>query len=227
MSTTAGMSLTQLAVDSLLRSRICTYDAPIAATANYIVTTVDPSTKAVGSTFTLVTAANGLMFRKARRVTMTINDDDAGGGLSLTVRLEGQRWGQYVTEILTATATDTNDTLVTSVNVYDEVTAITVLAVTADTGDDVVFGISKLSFGLDLPIDQVADVQSIINVITATEQAAVAPSSTSVVVVATGGSVAGGSYITQGTDLATTHHWTVRYLTSRKFDGSSVTGVWR
>ncbi len=115
----------------------------------------------------------------------------------------------------------------TSVNVYDEVTEIKLIAKTADTGDDVVFGISKLSFGLDLPIDNVTDVQSIINVITATESAALAVSSTSVIVVATGGSVAGGSYITQGTDLATTHHWTVRYLTSRKFDGSGPNGAWR
>ncbi len=226
MATTAGMNLTQLAVDSLMRSRRDIYFAPIAATANYIVTTVDPNGVAVGDSFTLTTAG-ALMFRRARRITMTINDDDAGGGLSLTVRLTGQRWGQTVSEILTATATDTNDTLVTSVNVYDEVTELKLLAKTADAGDDVVFGISKLSFGLDYPIDNVTDVQSIINVITATESAAVAVSSTSVIVVATGGSVAGGSYITQATDLATTHTWTVRYLTSRKFDGSGVAGGWR
>ncbi len=226
MATNAGMSLTQLAVDSLMRSRICTYDAPIAATANYLVTTVDPNGVAVGGTFTLTTAGS-LMFRKARRITMTITDDDVAGGLSLTVRITGQRWGMDVSEILTVTSVDNTATLGTSVNCYDEVTEIKLLAKTADAGDDVTFGISKLSFGLDFPIDFVSDVQSIINVVTATESAAVAVSATSVIVVATGGSVAGGSYITQGTDLATTHHWTIRYLTSRKFDGSGVVGGWR
>lgn len=225
MSTSPGMNLPQLAVESLMRSRRDCFKSPLAAATNKIVTTVDPSAKAVGSTFTLTTYAS-TMQRRARRITMTINDDDAGGGLSLTVKLEGARWGQYVSETLTATSTDTNDTAVTSVNVYDQLTAITVLAVTADTGDDVIFGIDGTSFGLDFPIDNVADVQGIINVSTVTEAAAVAVSATTVVTVATGGSVAGGSYI-KGITLATSDDWTVRYLVSRRFDGMGVVGDWR
>ena len=219
------MSLTQLAVDSLLRSCRDFFFGPIAATTNYLVTTVDPNGVAVGGTFTLTTAA-GLMFRRARRPTITATDDDVAGGLSLTVRITGQRWGQFVTEIVTVTCTDNVATTVKAVNVYDQVTEIKLLAKTADAGDGVIFGIDGTSFGLDFPIDNVADVQSIINVSTNTEAAATAVSTTTVEIVATGGTVAGGSYI-KGITLATTDRWEVRYLASRKTDGSGVNGLWR
>ena len=59
------------------------------------------------------------------------------------------------------------------------------------------------------------------------EQTPATVSSTTVVVVATGGSVAGGSYLQGLTNLATTHRWTVRYLASRRTDGMGVEGAWR
>lgn len=213
-----GPTLPQLAKDSLLRSRRDFFFAPKAATTNWVVTTVDPSTFTVGTALTIATGANGILQRRARRLTMTINDDDVAGGLSVTVLVIGTRWGVQQQEYMTATATDTNDTAVTSTLYYDEVLSVTPVAVTADTGDDFIMGIDGTSFGLDFPIDQVADVQSIINVSTNTEAAATAISSTTV--------DADNSAI-KGITLATTDRWEVRYLTSIKKDGSGTAGVWR
>lgn len=227
MASVDGLNFGQVGADSLLRSARDFYFAPIAATTNYLVTTVDPSTFTAGTTTLTLTTAGGLMFRRARRFTMTLNDDDVAGGLTVTVRITGQRWGQPVSEMLTVTCTDTNDTTGTSVNVYDQITEIKVMAVTADAGDDCVCGIDGTSFGLDFPIDNTADVQSIINVSTNTEAAATAVSSTTVQAgAATGGSVYGGSYI-KGITLADTDRWEVRYLVSRRTEGMGVQGLWR
>jgi hypothetical protein len=227
MSATSGLSLNQVARDSLLRTRRDFFFAPTAAADAALVASVDPNGVAVGGTFTILTLSNALMLRRARRVTMTINDDDAGGGLSLTVRVTGQRWGQQVSEILTATSTNTNDTTVTSVNVYDEVTEVKLLAKTADAGDDVTFGLDGTSFGLDFPIDNLADVQLLINTSTNTEAAATAVSTTTVQVgAATGGVYHGGHYI-KGITLAATDRWEVRYLASVTQDGTGAQGTFR
>lgn len=226
MATSPGMNLTQLAVESLLRSQRDFFFAPTAAGDALLVASVDPSTLTVGDNFTILTLGNAKLLRRARRVTMTINDDDAGGGLVVTARITGARWGLPVSEILTATSTNTNDLEALSKNVYDEITEIKLLNKTADTGDDVTFGLDGTSFGLDKPIDAITDVQLLINTSTNTEAAATAVSSTTVVVVATGGTVAGGSYI-KGITLAATDRWEVRYLASRRFDGMGATGVWR
>ena len=227
MSASGGITIPQLGADSLLRSRRDYYFGPIASDDDLIVASVDPSGLTVGTALTLATAADGLLLRRARRITLTVNDDDAGGGLSVSVKVIGARWGNYLEEILTATSTDTNDKVATSVNVFDQVTSIIPLAITADSGDDLTMGIDGTSFGLDFPIDNVADVQSIINVSTNTEAAATAISSTTVQAGApSGGSLWGGSYI-KGITLATTDRWEVRYLASRKVDGSGANGVWR
>lgn len=228
MSATGGIGLTQLAKDSLMREREDLLFAPIAATTNYLVTTVDPSTLTVGTPLTIVTAGNGLMFRVARRVTMTLDDDDSGGGMTVTVKITGQRWGIQIDELLTVTTVSGTAITGTSVNVFDEVLSITPQVITgADSGDDLVCGIDGTSFGLRRPIDAIADVQSIINVSTNTEAAATAISSTTVVAgAATNGTIQGGSYI-KGITLATTDRWTVRYLMSQKVDLSGTTGVWR
>lgn len=228
MSNTGGIGLSQLGKDSLLRCKEDFYFAPIAATTNYLVTTVDPSTLTVGTALTLTTAATGLMFRKARRVTLTLDDDDSGGGMTVTVRISGQRWGQPIFELLTVTTVSGTAITGTSANCYDEVLSIIPQVITgADSGDDLVMGIDGTSFGLQFPIDNIADVQSIINVSTNTEAAATAISSTTVQAGApSGGVYAGGSYI-KGITLATTDRWTVRYLMTQQHDLSGVTGVWR
>jgi hypothetical protein len=229
MSTTAGLNLTQLPVDSLLRSRRETYFAPEASSTTKIVASVDPSGLSVGTALTLATAASGLLLRRARRITLSLTDASGGaGGLSVTVRVQGARWGQYLDELVTVTCTDGNETTSTSANCFDEVTAVTpVILTSAASGDALKVGQDGTSFGLDFPIDNVADVQSIINVSTNTEAAAVAVSTTTVAAGApTSGALAGGSYI-KGIALATTDRWEVRYLVSRKFDASGVIGVWR
>lgn len=230
MSTTAGMNLNQLAVDSLLRSQREMFFAPTAASTAAVVASLDPSSAAtVGTAFTLLTLANGILLRRARRITMTLTDASGGaGGLSVSVVIKGARWGQYIQETLTVTCTDGSATTSTSANVYDEVTSITPSVLTSTgSGDALTCGLDGTSFGLDFPIDNVADVQSIINVSTNTEAAATAVSSTTVQAGApSGGSLAGGSYI-KGITLAATDRWEVRYLASRKFDGSGVIGVWR
>lgn len=222
-----GIDQKQLGKDSLLRSKLDFIFAPLAADLDYVVDNVDPSTLTVGTDLTLLTAASGLQFRFPRRITMTLNDDDSGGGLSVTVRIQGQRWGMPIDEIMTVTCTDTNDTTGTTANCFDQVLSVTPLAITADTGDDLQLGIDGTSIGLQFPIDNITDVQSIINVSTNTEQAAVAISSSSVVAgTPSGGVYAGGSYI-KGLTLATTDRWTIRYLTSISHDLSGSVGVWR
>lgn len=227
MSATAGLSLPQVSKDSLLRVRRDFFFAPTAASDAVLVASVDPNGIAVGDNLTLLTLSNALMLRRARRVTMTLNDDDAGGGLTVTVRITGQRWGQHVSEILTVTCTDTNDTVGTSVNVYDEITEVKLLAKTADAGDDLTMGLDGTSFGLDFPIDNLADVQLLINTSTNTEAAATAVSTTTVQVGApTGGSYHGGHYI-KGITLAATDRWEVRYLASVQNDGTGAQGTFR
>lgn len=213
-----GPTLPQLAKDSLLRSKRDFYFAPIAATTNYVVTTVDPSTLTVGTALTLTTAA-GTMFRRARRVTLTLDDDDSGGGMTVNVLIIGQRWGMQIQEYLSVTTVSGTAITGTSTLYYDQVLSITPVQITgADTGDDLVMGIDGTSFGLDLPIDSTADVQVIINTSTNTEAAATAVSSTTV--------NADQSAI-RGITLAATDRWEVRYVSSLQRDGSGTSGVWR
>lgn len=224
-----GLTLQQLAKDSLLRSQRDLYFAPIAASAANVVASVDPSGLTAGTALTLLTFASGILFRRARRPTMTLTDASGGaGGLSVSVKVKGFRWGVAVEEVLTVTCTDGVATAATCVNCYDQVESITPLILTsAASGDALTCGLDGTSFGLDRPIDNVADVQSLINVSTNTEAAATAVSATTVQAGApTGGSVAGGSYI-KGITLAATDRWEVRYLSSLRQDFSATGGVWR
>jgi hypothetical protein len=206
-----GTTLKDIANRSFLRLRSFDFIHPKAADDDLIVTTVDPSSKAVGSTFTLAVSK----LKYGRKVTMTLNDDDGGGGLSLTVLLEGLRWGMKVSETLTATSTDTNDITVTSTNVYDEITRIQVTAVTADSGDDVTFGVDGTTLGLPFPVDRLEDVFQITESDNGTEQATTAISSTSF-------SVAQSAII--GLTIAATDVWHFEGLISDR-DGSDGIGT--
>lgn len=220
-SSGGGIDLGQLAPRSLMRSKRDFYFAPEASSADKFVASVDPSTLTQGTALTLQTAVSGKLLRRARRPTLVLTDASGGsGGLTITVFIEGARWGRYTSEYVTVTCTDGSATTTEATKYYDEITAIRPVAgvSTAATGDALTCGEDGTSFGLDFPIRNVADVQSIINVSTNTEQSPTAISSTTV--------DAANSAIT-GITLATTDRWEVRYITSALAgnDGFGTVGV--
>jgi len=206
-----GISAAQLADRSQLRLVREVIAYPKAVDDDLLVTTVDPNGIAVGGTFTLAVSK----LRQPRKVTMTINDDDGGGGLSLTVRLVGTRNGLQVSENLTKTAADTNDAVATSVNYYEDITSITLLAKTADAGDEVTFGITGGEFGLAHPIDRLEDVLAIWKIDSGTESAVIAVSTTTVDV---------DNFAIKGQTVAATNIWEIEYLRSGSRDGFGTGG---
>ena len=67
-----GIVAAELAERSFLRLRRVSFVHPKAADDDLIVTTVDPSTKAVGSTLTLAVSK----LKYGRKLTMTLNDEE-------------------------------------------------------------------------------------------------------------------------------------------------------
>lgn len=211
-SSGVGVDATALAERSLSRLERFNVVKPRAASLVLLVTGVDPNGIAVGGAFTL--AYTGKL-RQARRVSMTINDDDAGGGLSVTAIVTGHRFGVRIVEELTATSTDTNDLTVTSVRYFDQVESVTLKAKTADAGDAVSFGISGAGFGLPYPIDKVADVLMIARNNAGTEgQIAVSASSVNV-----------DEAAIIGLTLAAADDYEVEFIRSRFNDGFGTKGV--
>ena len=211
-SSGVGVDATALAERSLMRLERFNVVKPRAASLVLLVTGVDPNGIAVGGSFTL--AYSGKL-RQARRITMTVNDDDAGGGLLVTAIVTGHRFGVKIVEELTATSTDTNDLTVTSTRFFDQVESITLKAKTADAGDNVSFGISGVSFGLPYPIDKVADVLMIARNNAGTEgQIAVSASSVNV-----------DEAAIIGLTLAAADDYEVEFLRSRFNDGFGTKGV--
>jgi hypothetical protein len=211
-SSGVGVDATALGERSLMRLERFNVVKPRAASLVLLVTGVDPNGIAVGGSFTL--AYSGKL-RQARRITMTVNDDDAGGGLLVTAIVTGHRFGVKIVEELTATSTDTNDLTVTSTRFFDQVESITLKAKTADAGDNVSFGISGVSFGLPYPIDKVADVLMIARNNAGTEgQIAVSASSVNV-----------DEAAIIGLTLAAADDYEVEFLRSRFNDGFGTKGV--
>jgi hypothetical protein len=211
-SSGVGVDATALAERSLMRLERFNVVKPRAVNDALLVASVDPNGIAVGGSFTL--AYTGKL-RQARQVTMTINDDDAGGGLSVTAIVTGHRFGVQVVEELTATSANTNDLVDTSVHFFDEVTSIKLKAKTADAGDDVTFGISDAGFGLPHPIDKVADVLMIAWVDAGTDK--------QIAVDATSVNVAESAII--GLTIVAADDFEVEYLRSRFNDGFGTKGV--
>ena len=208
-SSGVGNDATALAERSLQRLERFNVVKPRAASLVLLVTGVDPNGIAVGGSFTL--AYNGKL-RQARRVTMTINDDDAGGGLSVTAIIVGNRFGVRVVEELTATSADLT---VTSVRYFDQVESVTLKAKTADAGDSVSFGISADGFGLPYPIDKVADVLMIARNNAGTEG--------QIVVSASSVNVDEAAII--GLTLVAADDYEVEFIRSRFNDGFGTRGV--
>jgi hypothetical protein len=206
-----GIAASQLAERSQLRIVREIVANPLAADDDLIVTTVDPNGIAVGGTFTLAVSR----LRQPRRLTMTINDDDGGGGLSITARIVGYRNGVQVAETLTATAADTNDLTVTTAAYFEDIESITLAAKTADAGDDVTFGIDGSGFGLAHPIDRLEDVLAIWKIDNGTEGAVMPPSTTNIDV---------DNFALTDETLAATDIWEIVYLRSGSRDGFGTGG---
>jgi hypothetical protein len=206
-----GIAASQLAERSLLRRVKEVIAYPKAAATNLLVTSVDPSGISVGGTFTLAVSK----LRQPRRVTMTINDDDGGGGLSVSARIVGHRNGVKIVEDITKTSTDTNDATATTTAYFEDITSITLTAKTADSGDAVFFGIDGGGFGLTYPIDRVEDVLGIWKIDSGTEGAVIAVSSTSIDV---------DNFALKGQTLAATNVWEIEYLRSGNRDGFGTGG---
>jgi hypothetical protein len=206
-----GIAASQLGERSQLRIVREVVANPKAADDDLIVTTVDPNGIAVGGTFTLAVSK----LRQPRRLTMTINDDDAGGGLSITARIVGHRNGVQIAENITATSVNTNDTTSTTASYFEDIESITLVAKTADAGDDVTFGIDGGGFGLAHPIDRLEDVLAIWKVDSGTESAVIAVSTTTVDV---------DNFALKGQTLAATNIWEIEYLRSGDRDGFGTGG---
>jgi len=206
-----GIAASQLAERSQLRLVREVIAYPKAADDDLLVTTVDPNGIAVGAAFTLAVSK----LRQPRRITMTINDDDGGGGLSVSARIVGHRNGVRIVEDITATSTTTNDTTSTTVAYFEDITSITLTAKTADAGDDVTFGIDGGGFGLSHPIDRVEDVLAIWKIDSGTEGAVIAVSTTSIDV---------DNFALKGQTVAATNIWEIEYLRSGSRDGFGTGG---
>ena len=206
-----GIAASQLAERSQLRLVREVVANPKAADDDLLVTTVDPNGIAVGGAFTLAVSK----LRQPRRITMTINDDDGGGGLSITARIVGYRNGVQIAENITATSVNTNDTVSTTASYFEDIESITLVAKTADAGDDVTFGIDGGGFGLAHPIDRLEDVLAIWKIDSGTEQAVMPPSTINIDV---------DNFALTDETLAATDIWEIVYLRSEQRDGFGTGG---
>lgn len=213
-----AINLAQVDPESHLRLVQETILNPRAATTNFVVANVDPSTLASGASLTLVAnqAAN-LLLRVARKVTMTITDAAFSGGTPLSVSVEvfGHRFGKPFSEVLTGTSTSGSAFTVTSSSVFDQVTSVVFRSASnAATGDGLVLGIAGDGIGLRHPIDQVGDVLSIVKLVSGVEQTPIAVSSSV--------DVANSSFNHGGTITAATDVFVVVYLRAKTKDAPGV-----
>jgi hypothetical protein len=105
----------------------------------------------------------------ARRLTFT-KTDAASDTLRLTVQVIGRRFGNLVREVVEMVAEGTET--VSSVYMYDEVTSVTIVSVTANTTSDTLsIGVDGLWLGLLKPIKSVRDVNSVFKIANGTPNA--------------------------------------------------------
>lgn len=201
---TEGMDLNQLGNKSLMRLVDEWFILPRAADDDYFVASVDPSGLTVGANGTLATLGAAGAIDYPRRVTMTLTDAsyDAGSPLAVTARITGHRNGRVVVEEVSGACTDTNATEFVSDKLFEQVTEVKWLSITAASSDAVKLGIAGTAVGLKFGIKSVTDVVSIIEWDNGTPQTPLAISSTYV--------DAEQSCI-QGLSLAVTDRWKVRY----------------
>jgi hypothetical protein len=218
-----SISLHQVDTDSHLRTETDIILNPRATTAALVVASVDPSTLASGQSLTLAATASGVAFRVARKVTLVLTDASGGaGGLSVTVQVNGNRFGKAISENVTTTCTSGAATTSTTTLVFDQVTSVVVRTITtAAVGDALTVGIDGTTLGLSKPIDSVNDVLSIQKLVSGVEQAPIAISSTTV-------DVANSAIVHGGTITAANDIFVVRYRAAVNKDdpGAGRNGVY-
>lgn len=217
-----AINLHQVDADSHLRTETENILNPRTTTVNYVVASVDPSTLTSGQTLTLAATASGLALRIARKITLVLTDLSGGaGGLSVTVQVNGHRFGKPISENVTTTCTSGAATTATTTLVFDQVTSVIVRTITsAAAGDTLTVGIDGTTLGLSKPIDSVNDVFSLVKIAAGTEGTATAISSTTVDVA--------NSAIVPGGTVAATDVYVVRYRAAVNKDdpGAGRNGVY-
>lgn len=191
-----SISLHQVDTDSHLRTETESIINPRPVTAALVVASVDPSTLTSGQSLTLGAVVSGFALRVARKITLVLTDLSGGaGGLSVTVQVNGHRFGKPISENVTTTCTSGAATTSTTTQVFDQVTSVIVRTIVgAAAGDALTVGIDGSTLGLSKPIDSVNDVLSIVKIAAGTENPPVAISSTTVDV-ANSAIVPGGAVI--------------------------------
>jgi hypothetical protein len=189
---------------SLLNRVVVNFDNPKAATKDHIVASVDPSGVSAGGALTIAAAASGKRLRFPRLITLSLTDaSGGGGGLSCTVTVTGHRFGVPVSEDITVTCTDGNETTATGTIVMDQVTAATLKSKTsAASGDALKVGIDGTVLGLPFRIAAVTSVKLICNTSSGTEAAPLAVSSTYVDVT---------NSAIKGITVAATDNWEIQF----------------
>lgn len=178
-----GDGFRRLSLNSFQRLRWVTMQNPRALDVDYFVASVDPSVVSVDTALTILTrAASQKVVMYGRLPTITATDaSGGGGGLSLTVRIVGLRFGEATSEDITVTCTDGNATTATGSIMIDAITSATLISKTnAATGDALSVGIDGTSLGLPFRILDVDQVKAIVNVANGVEADPTAISSTTV-----------------------------------------------
>lgn len=201
---TEGMDLNQLGNKSLMRLVEELFVYPRAADDDYFVASVDPSGLTVGANGTLATLGAAGAIDYPRRVTMTLTDAsyDAGSPLAVTARVTGHRNGRVVVEDLVGACTDGNATEFVTDKLFEQVTEVKWLSITAASSDAVKLGIAGTALGLKYGIKSVTDVVSIIENAAGTPQTPATISSTL---------VDPENSCIQGISLVVTDIWKVKY----------------
>lgn len=212
-----GNGFRELSLYSFERLKHVQMENPRAADVDYFVSSVDPNGVAVGTALTLLARAqSGKPVRFGRLPTVTATDaSGGGGGLSVTVRILGYRFGVPTAENITVTCTDGNATTVTGAIMIDQILSATLVAKSgAGAGDALTVGIDGTSLGLPFRINAVGQVKYIINVANGTEADPLTVSSSNVDV---------GNSALKGLTVAATDNYQV--LVAAGPDGDGFEGV--
>ena len=173
-----GITFSQVDKDSFLGLEREDILLPVAADADYFSSATDGGAQAAVSITSAVagTAINRSATGKrpliyGRRPSIT-SVDNSGTNLSVTVRIKGKRFGDEVVQDITATGAGGGETVL-GTKVVDEVTSITVIAISnAAASDTLSVGFDGRFLGLAKPIRAYTDVRMVFKIANGTPDAA-------------------------------------------------------